>query len=90
MDEERVEAVLLWSDDGPSDAVTQWLRTRGLEVLPMSAGLLVCGTRTRFEAAFDTTIGPRERATTLPVPAELQHHVQSIGLPALRKFVKGG
>jgi hypothetical protein len=90
MDDERVEAVVLWSDHGPSDAVTQWLRTHGLEALPMSAGLLVCGQRTQFEAAFHTVIGSRDGATTLPVPAELKPHVQSIGLPALRKFVKGG
>ena len=89
-EDENVEAIVIWSERGPSEDARQWLCAKGLTLTPMRSGLLVSGARTSFEAAFGVTLGSREHPGSLPVPPELKGHVRSIGLPPLRRFGKGG
>ena len=79
---DHVEAVLVWSDHGPSDAVDRWLADRGFQVQKMRAGLLVSGPKERFESAFGVSLKAPAR---LPVPEALAPHVASIGVPAPRR-----
>jgi hypothetical protein len=83
--EDHVEAILVWSDRGPSDTVARWLTERGFAVKPMRAGLLVSGDSARFEAVFSTPLAGAERPLSLPIPATLRSNVQSIGIPELRR-----
>ena len=83
--EDFIEAILVWSNRGPSDAVEQWLSQRGLQVKPMRAGLLISGELARFEAVFSTDLKGAERPVSLPVPDALNPYVQSIGIPKLRR-----
>lgn len=80
--QDHVEAVLVWSDRGPSGAVDRWLKAHGLGVQKMKAGLLVSGPRDRFQQAFGV---PPQAPANLPVPAELAPHVASIAVPAPRR-----
>ena len=71
MSEDHVEAILLWSAQGPSPAAERWLSDRGLAVTPMQAGLLVSGRREAFEAAFGLSLAGRDLPVSLPVPVPL-------------------
>jgi len=52
MNEEYVEAILLWGERGPSEAVSAWFRERSFDVRPMRAGLLLAGSHEVFEKTF--------------------------------------
>ena len=66
MDQDHLEATLLWSDSGPSPAAEQWLRDQGFQVLEMRAGLLFTGPRESFEAAFGFDLSDMELPVSLP------------------------
>jgi hypothetical protein len=83
MEPRHVEAVLLWSEAGPSDAVREWLESRGLSVMTMRAGLLISGPQARFASAFGVDLQAPPAA--LPVPEDLRPHVASIAIPRLRR-----
>ena len=51
-DDEYVEAILVWSDQGPAAEVESWLHDHGFQTQEMAAGLLVSGTGRQFKAAF--------------------------------------
>src|SRR5688572_14708928 len=68
---EHVEAILVWSRNGPSSTVNQWLADRGLQTLPMRQGLLVSGTRQQFSTAFQVTVDLEALPISLPIPPEL-------------------
>lgn len=54
-------------------AVERWLRRHGLEVMPLVSGLLASGDATAARAAFGA-----EPDGELPVPGDLEAHVQSV------------
>ena len=80
MSEDHVEAILLWSAEGPSPAVERWFSDRGLAVTPMRAGLLVSGSRKVFERVFGVTLAGRDLPVSLPVPAPLGDAVAAISI----------
>ena len=82
----HVEAVLLWSEAGPSDAVREWFTARGLSVVPMRAGLLISGEQSLIESAFAVDLGQSPLPVSLPVPEALKPHVRSIAIPPLRRL----
>jgi hypothetical protein len=79
--QEHVEAILVWSRNGPSPTVNQWLADRGLQTLPMRQGLLVSGTRQQFSTAFQVTVDLEALPISLPIPPALDDFVSSITIP---------
>ncbi len=84
--DEYVEAVLVWSDQGPAAEVESWLRDHGFQTLEMAAGLLVSGTGRQFRAAFGLDQLVAERPLALPVPDELRDKVASIMIGPPRRI----
>ena len=72
--------MLLWSTAGPSSMAERWLAERGLQVMPMRAGLLVTGSRETFERAFGVDLGGQELPFSLPVPDALRDAVAAISI----------
>jgi hypothetical protein len=85
-DDDYIEAILVWSDQGPAPEVESWLRTHGFQTMEMAAGLLVTGTRRQFAEAFGIDPTARERPLELPVPDELRDKVASIMIGPPRRI----
>jgi hypothetical protein len=86
MTDDYFEAILIWSEKGPSTAVNDWFTKRGLKVAPMHKGLLISGEQSIFENAFQVEpLGPN-RPLALPVPAEISDHVFTITVMKPRRF----
>ena len=88
MEQDFIEAILLWNKDANPDAVVAWLRSDGLNSVPMSSGLLVTGSRTAFEKAFDADLTETSKGLSLPVPKAIRSHVASIQIPRAREIHK--
>jgi hypothetical protein len=79
---QHVEAVAVSKEGGPVKRAEEWLTSRGFEVMPLAAGLLIIGTRGQFEDVFKVDLGEvGSRRVELPVPPELQEVVSSITIP---------
>lgn len=74
MSTDYVEAILTWSDTGPSPDVGAWLQAHGL---------LVAGGSSIFESAFGAPIDRTATPQRLPIPAALRPHVGSIVVPRI-------
>jgi hypothetical protein len=81
-----IEAILVWSEKGPSTAVGDWFTKRGLKVVPMRKGLLISGGQSIFENVFQVEQLRHERPLALPVPAELTDRVSAVTIPKPRRF----
>lgn len=73
-----VEAVAEMRAAAAPDDLTRWCAERGLDVLPMSAGVLLTGTRRTFEESFGKRLSDRSQAHELPLPQHLRETVRSI------------
>lgn len=85
MNDEFIEALLVWNQQGADISVSQWLQQKGLNTTPMKAGLLIFGTRDQFEIVFSVKLKDADLPIEIPVPAEIQDHVLSIGIPKRRQ-----
>ena len=81
MDQEYFEAILVWTQNGPSSTVNQWLADHGLQAMPMRRGLLISGDGPRFEGAFQVKLDSQSLPAILPIPAEWRDIVSSITVP---------
>lgn len=90
MPQDHLEAMLLWSASGPSSVVERWLAERGLQVMPMRAGLLVTGSRETFESAFGVDLEAQELPISLPVPNALRDAVAAISIRRPPDYSEGG
>jgi hypothetical protein len=81
-----VEAILEWGESGPDAAVEHWLTERGIEWLPMQAGLLLTGSRAAFERAFGVGLEQAEPPVRLEVPNDLRKAVASVTIPVPREI----
>ena len=81
MAQEYFEAILIWTQSGPSPAVAQWMAERGLQTRSMRQGLLISGERATFEFAFQVELDLESLPLSLPVPDELREAVASITIP---------
>ncbi len=81
-----IEAILVWSDKGPSVAVKDWFIKQKLMVTSMRNGLLISGEQSVFENLFQLKPLPSEKPFELPKPDELGEYVTSITIPKPRKF----
>jgi hypothetical protein len=86
MTDDYIEAILIWSEKGPSTAVGAWFTKRGLKVASMRKGLLISGGQSIFEDVFQVEPLRQERPLALPVPAELTDHVSAVTIPKPRRF----
>jgi hypothetical protein len=86
MDPVYIEALLVWNERGPSEAVRQWFVDRGFNVTPMRAGLLISGPRATFEAALSVNLRDVEPPVELHIPPEVREHVASFGIPRPRRI----
>ena len=81
MNQEYFEAILVWTRNGPSSTVNQWLADRGLQAMPMRQGLLISGDGQQFEAAFQVKLDSQSLPAALPIRAEWRDIVSSIAVP---------
>lgn len=81
MNQQYFEAILVWTEGGPSAQVNQWLADRGLQAVPMRQGLLISGDRQHFEAAFQVRLESQALPATVPIPPELRDNVSSMTVP---------
>ncbi|MEA3436513.1 MAG: hypothetical protein U9R43_08600 [Thermodesulfobacteriota bacterium] len=86
MTDDYIEAILIWSEKGPSTAVSAWFTKRGLKTVPMRKGLLISGGQSIFEDVFQGEQFQPEKPLALSVPAELSDHVSTITIPKPRQF----
>lgn len=86
MGRDYIEAILVWSENGPSPSAVEWFSKRGLTATPMRAGLLISGDRQTFDAVFSVGLQMLEPPVSLPIPAELMSVVSSITIPKPRRF----
>lgn len=86
MNDDFIEALLLWSENGASDSVNQWLSDRSLNTIPMKAGLLITGSKRQIELAFAIDLTQAEPPIALPVPTEIKAYVASIEIPKPRQI----
>jgi hypothetical protein len=85
MSDDHIEAILVWSTRGPHDRVEWWLTTQGLSCAPMRAGLLVSGSRHRFEQLFGVGLADRSRPVELSPPPNYRPWIDSFTVPPLRR-----
>jgi len=88
MNNDYIEAILIWSPRGLKSSVEKWFASRSLQTIPMRSGLLVTGNRIAFEEAFGIRLSDMEPPVNLPVPSDLTEAVSSIVIPKLPKFGK--
>jgi hypothetical protein len=85
MDEDFIEAILLWREGANPNVVLDWLHSRNLANIPMGSGLLITGPPAAFDAAFGTALSEAQRPFSLPLPEAIRPHVASIQIPRLRR-----
>lgn len=86
MDPDYIEALLVWNERGASGSVRQWFVDRGFNVVPMSAGLLISGPRSRFEGVLSVDLEGVEPPIELPLPRQASEHVASFEIPRPRRI----
>jgi hypothetical protein len=84
---EYLEAVVEWVAGGEAPWVAEWLRDRGLEVLPMRQGLLVTGDWEVFASVFGVDMADLTGPAELPVPEPLAGAVAAISLPGPKQIL---
>jgi hypothetical protein len=88
MDENFIEAILLWNEASYSQAIMEWLHHKNFNTIPMQCGLLITGTRADFEAAFGTDLAEIRLPFSLPLPEIMRKLVASVQIPELRRIHK--
>lgn len=81
MTQEYLEAILVWTENGPSPVANQWLVDHGLQATPMRRGLLISGDCQHFEAAFQVDLKSLALPLAVSIPSELHDIVSSITVP---------
>ncbi len=90
MENDYIEAVLIWSETGRSEAAVRWFADHSFTTMSMKAGLLIAGSRACLEEAFNVDLAVSEPPITLPVPEALRESVSSIIIPKPREYQTGG
>jgi hypothetical protein len=85
IDPTYVEAIVALTEEAMPE-VQRWLADRGLQSVPMRAGLLATGDRAAFEAAFGVDLRDARLPLRLEAPPELSGAVSSIVIPPLRRI----
>ena len=86
MDPNYIEAILVWNQQGASEAVQQWFVERGFDVTPMRAGLLIAGPKARFETVLAVDLTDLEPPIQLPIPHDISAHVASFSIPKVPRY----
>ena len=88
MADDWFEAIVTLKPEPPkaADLVAAWFVQQGLSVMKLEVGLLASGWATQFRVAFGMSDLPRREAgveRSLPAPAEIAEHVETIVIPPL-------
>jgi hypothetical protein len=86
MDEDHLELIVKCTPTANAQTVRAWLERRGLSVMPMKSGLLLCGSRREIEKSLGVPVDVGDRSTTVPVPPDLKNDVAAILLPRPRSW----
>lgn len=81
---QHVEVGVQLRSGADAGVVAEWLRRHALDALPIVAGLLATGDAAAVRAAFGV-----EPVGRLPVPAELEAHVESVAVVPPKRFDAG-
>jgi hypothetical protein len=81
MEKQHMEVVVELRQGASSRVVTDWLAQFGLEVMPLTVGLLAMGDSTAVRTAF----GPGD-PVALSVPDALRDHVESAAIVPPKHF----
>src|ERR1051326_1004697 len=81
-----MELFLKWREKADTRTVDEWLRRHDLSAATMKSGLLLSGDRKQIEKVFAVSLDDIQPAASLPVPAELRDHVESIIVPRPRSY----
>jgi hypothetical protein len=73
-----IEAVAELRLPGERSTVADWCAARELTCSAMAGGMLISGSRTRFEAAFGQAVPDRTRSSRLAPPPELRDVIESV------------
>ena len=73
--DDYVEVMAELLSPGGRSTLTEWCAAQKLACTPMAEGVLISGSRTRFEAAFSQVVPDRAR---LALPPELRGIVESL------------
>ena len=76
--DDYVEVMAELLSPGGRSTLTEWCAAQKLACTPMAEGVLISGSRTRFEAAFSQVVPDRARPTRLALPPELRGIVESL------------
>jgi hypothetical protein len=85
VDPNYVEAIVTLTKEAMPQ-VQRWLTDRGLQSVPMQAGLLATGDRATFEAAFGVDLHDARLPVRLEAPPDLSGAVSSIVIPRLKSI----
>lgn len=81
---QHVEVVVALRPGADPGVVAEWLRRRGLDVMPLVVGVLATGDASAVRAAFGPDLGG-----ALAVPEELRADVESIALVPPKRLHEG-
>jgi hypothetical protein len=81
MEKQHMEVVVELRQGASSRVVTDWLAQFGLEVMPLTVGLLAMGDSTAVRTAF----GPGD-PVALSIPDALRDHVESAAIVPPKHF----
>jgi hypothetical protein len=84
--DDYIELFVKWTPNAVSDDAHRWLERAGLVVTTMKSGALLLGTRNQIEKAFSIALKDIVASASLPVPAELRDHVESITISKPRSY----
>jgi hypothetical protein len=87
MSEQHIELHMHWTSHADTRAACRWLEQRGLAVNLMKSGALLSGSKSAIERAFSTTLDESNPPESLPIPGELQDHVESVRLFKPRSYL---
>ena len=85
MSEQHVELILQWKADADTNRVRDWLKERGIDFMPMQAGLLIFGKKETFDRNLSVSLDDITPPSQIPIPVQLQNDVTSIMLPTPRR-----
>ncbi|MER9349978.1 hypothetical protein [Mesorhizobium sp. M0227] len=86
MTDQHVELFVRFNPLADTEVVHSWFEQHGLSVAPMKVGALLTGSRSKIEKAFSVSLNEIAPAATLPLPAELRSHVESVTLFEPRSY----
>jgi hypothetical protein len=84
--DDYIELFVKWTPNAVSDEAHRWFERAGLVATPMKSGAVLLGTTSQVEKAFSIALNANAPPASVPVPAELRDHVESITISKPRSY----